>query len=116
MDAFPEVFERYKADNDPKADWDFNDLIDDFGLWQAGKRPAGVTSKQIEALRIEAKGIGIYPYETVKVEEPYEEEYYERPFLEETINVDYYTKTGKHVSYSSVRYRDPESGRFIKRP
>lgn len=100
MDEFPEAFERFEMVVDIDRILTFDQLLVSFRYW-AGSNWKG-TSRQVEALKIEAWKHGI----PVRAESRPEESR-RRTWRHETVTV-----KGK----TQYRFRDLKTGRFIKKP
>lgn len=100
VDRFPEAFRRYEKTVDTKGMKGFKQLLISFSLWGQKKTP--MTKKQIKGLAIEAKKIDIKAYMD------------ERGFRNKATGRFEKTPTKESVSY--IRYRDPLTGRFMKKP
>lgn len=98
LDKFPEAFRRFERVVETRSFCSFQELIVSFNYW-AGRNWKG-TRKQIAALEVEAGKLGI----PVPVER--------RPPRARTWRHETVTVKGKLQS----RYRDLETGRFIKKP
>ena len=107
MDEFPEAFKRFEKRVDVSRIRSFDHLALSFSHW-AGKQWRG-TSKQIEALKVEARRIGI----------PVPEE--RRPRRRREEGLTWLIEEGKTWRSEIDRlgrthYRDLKTGRFIPRP
>ena len=103
MDKFPEAFERFEEDVDVREIRSFRELRLAFSFW-AGRNWKD-TPRQIKALRVEARRVGIpvrKPPRKVRVYRVYG-----MGFTAERL-----TRYGKPVTV----YRDSATGRFVKRP
>ena len=86
MDKFPEAFDRFKKKVDTKSIKSFKRLTNSFRFWVQNQN---ITRKQIKALAVEARKIGI------------------KPSLKENVII-------KRKHYT--RWRDVTTGRFTKNP
>jgi hypothetical protein len=101
MDRFPEAFRRFEQDVDISNIESFRELAYAFSYW-AGKRWVDSYGQNI-ALRREAQRIGI------RIEIP---SYHQRQIQYQTWRHETVIVRGK----SQDRYRDLQTGRFIKKP
>ncbi len=102
VDRFPEAFERYEEKVDIKEEGikTFPQLITSFGEWATDKWKG--SRKQVRGLAIEAKKRDIEPYVKEAGFRHKETGRFEKKATKETIKYD--------------RYRNPITGRFMKKP
>jgi hypothetical protein len=104
MDKFPEAFERFEDDVDVREISSFRELRLAFRYWAGYKWKD--TPRQIQALRVEAKRVGI-PVKRVTKAPIRPTVLYEPSYRAETV-----TRYGKSFRI----YRDMETGRFVSPP
>jgi hypothetical protein len=101
MDRFPEAFNRFEQVVDVDKIENFRQLELAFGQWSGHKW--GPTTRQLNALGVEARRLGIIPV-------------HERAVAgeRETVRVraEYIKRSGKTVRI----YRDVKTGHFVKKP
>lgn len=106
MDKFPEAFERFEEDVDVREIRSFRQLRLAFSFWAGYKWKE--TPRQIKALRVEARRVGVpvkAPRKPVTV-------YRAQPRVVRPYRVETITRRGKPATI----YRDVETGRFISSP
>ncbi len=110
MDKFPEAFARFEEDVDTEEIEDFRELKASFSLW-AGEHWVG-SSRQISALKVEAHRLGISVPVVAKPKRIAKGRARRGKVEARTWRFEKVTVKGK----SQPRYRDLETGRFIKKP
>jgi hypothetical protein len=113
LDEFPEAFRRFERVVDTDRIRTFDQLLISFRYW-AGRNWKG-TSKQVEALKNEAEKIGIPVPERVlmRIAEHRARLKFVEPEVEaKTWRFEWVEVKGR----LQMRYRDIETGRFIKKP
>jgi len=111
LDEFPEAFKRFEKRVDVRRIRSFDHLALSFSHW-AGKQWRG-TSKQIEALKAEARRIGIpVPAERPRRREEAGLRFRREEAEAETWRFEWVTVKGR----PQMRYRDLKTGRFIRKP
>lgn len=111
MDKFPEAFDRFEEQVDVSRTRSFDELLTQFEIW-AGQRWKE-TPQQLQALKIEARRLGIvppprYPQRTYS---HLHRTYPSRTYPHRTYSHQVITRRGRQM----IVYRDPRSGRFVKR-
>lgn len=106
MDKFPQAFERFEEDVDVREIRSFRELRLAFSFWAEYKWKD--TPRQIKALRVEARRVGI----PLKAPRKRAIVYRVQPRVVRPYRVENITRRGKPVKI----YRDVETGRFISSP
>jgi hypothetical protein len=101
-DKFPEAFERFEQVVYLDRIQSFQQLFISFSRW-AG-RPQGLTRRQIETLKVEARHLGLRDIPQSRVHRPsFGFGIWQREFI-------------KIRGKTKIIYRDLKTGRFIKKP